>query len=92
MKNNSFKELIQDDGMVILEAGSGFGGGNLGSYGINSNTSANSFLKCILRKQFTEKVTGIPTQPAVQANTAGKDKKKEESSNKKIRRHQKVFD
>jgi hypothetical protein len=27
-----------------------FGGGNLTQYGINSNTSANSFLKCILRK------------------------------------------
>ena len=36
--------------MAILDSGISFGGGNLCSYGINSNTSANSFLKCILRK------------------------------------------
>lgn len=45
-----FNELVQDNGLAILECGTSFGGGNLGKYGINSNTSANSFLKCILRK------------------------------------------
>jgi hypothetical protein len=36
--------------MGIIDEGISFGGGNLGSYGINSNTSAAGFLKCTLRK------------------------------------------
>lgn len=40
--------------MAILDAGTSFGGGNLCNYGINSNTSANSFVKCILRKDKKE--------------------------------------
>ena len=77
--------------MAILEGGTGFGGGNLGSYGINSNTSANSFLKCILRKQFTEKVTGVPGHPVL-PNTTSKEKKKDELSNRKQIRRQKASD
>lgn len=50
LKNNKFQELVNDDGMAIIDSGMSFGGGKLGDYGINSNTSANSFLKCILRK------------------------------------------
>lgn len=50
VKKSKFHELIQDDGVAILDAGMSFGGGMLCNYGINSNTSANSFLKCIFRK------------------------------------------
>jgi len=39
------------DGIVVLEQGLNFGGGDLGQYGINSNTSANGFLKCIYRRR-----------------------------------------
>ena len=53
-----FGELMQDDGIAILDQGISFGGGQLLHYGINSNTSAISFLKCIMRKQ---KGTNNPT-------------------------------
>jgi len=36
--------------MAIIDEGISFGGGNLGYYGINSNTSAAGFLKCTMRK------------------------------------------
>ena len=54
LKTNKFAELIQNDGMAILDAGTSFGGGNLCNYGINSNTSANGFVKSILRKDKKE--------------------------------------
>ena len=38
------------DGIAILDQGLSLGPGSLGTYGINSNTSANSFLKCIYKK------------------------------------------
>ena len=57
IKNNKFGELIQNDGLAILEAGLSFGGGNLCSYGINSNTSANGFVKCILSKTNKDRKT-----------------------------------
>ena len=50
VKQQRFGELIQDDGVAILDNGISFGGGMLCEYGINSNTSANSFIKCIFRK------------------------------------------
>lgn len=50
VKNQRFSELIHDDGVAILDTGISFGGGMLCNYGINSNTSANSFLKSIFRK------------------------------------------
>ena len=37
--------------MVILEAGLAFGGGTLSNYAINSNTSANGFIKCLYKKK-----------------------------------------
>ena len=49
---------MQEDGLAILDQGISFGGGQLLHYGINSNTSAIGFLKCIMRKQ---KATNIPT-------------------------------
>ena len=46
--------MTKDDGIAILEQGEGFGGGQLQEYGINSNTSANGFLKCTYRKKVSE--------------------------------------
>jgi len=34
-------------GLAIIDQGISLGGGQLGNYGINSNTSAGGFLKCI---------------------------------------------
>ena len=39
------------DGVAIIEQGMSFGGGNLQYFGINSNTSANGFLKCTYKKK-----------------------------------------
>ncbi len=36
--------------MAIVDAGLNFGGGLLGRYGINSNTSGGGFLKCTYKK------------------------------------------
>jgi hypothetical protein len=41
---------LQGDSIAIIDEGMSFGGGNLGSYGINSNTSAFGFFKCTYRK------------------------------------------
>ena len=76
MKNNKFQELIQDDGLAILDTGLSFGGGNLGYYGINSNTSANSFLKCILRKTSYAPFEKTNPLPSENKKVIGKDKKK----------------
>ena len=52
IKTNRLNELINTgDGIAILEMGLGFGGGDLQEYGINSNTSANGFLKCCYKKR-----------------------------------------
>ena len=51
LKNGKFGELIQGEGVAVLDTGISFGGGNLCNYGINSNTSANGFVKAILRKK-----------------------------------------
>jgi len=50
VKKQKFGELIQEDGLAIIDSGISFGGGMLANYGINSNTSANSFLKCMFRR------------------------------------------
>ena len=53
LKTNRLKNLLMDEGGVaVLEMGQSFGGGSLQFYGINSNTSANGFLKCIFTKTF----------------------------------------
>ena len=41
---------MQGDGLAIIDAGINFGGGILGKYGINSNTSGGGFLKCTFKK------------------------------------------
>ena len=48
-------ELLQGDGLAIIDAGLNFGGGILGRYGINSNTSGGGFLKCTYKKIKKEK-------------------------------------
>jgi len=40
--------------LAIIDEGLSFGGGALVNYGINSNTSAFGFLKCILKRQKKE--------------------------------------
>ena len=36
-----------NNGLAIIDEGISFGGGQLGNYGVNSNTSANGFLKAL---------------------------------------------
>jgi hypothetical protein len=50
--------MLQGDGMAIVEAGINFGGGILGRYGINSNTSGGGFLKCTYKKTKKDKEKG----------------------------------
>ena len=45
-KTNRHNEFLSGKSIAILDAGSAFGGGSLGMYGINSNTKAHGFLKC----------------------------------------------
>ena len=53
-KTNRLHELVTTgDGLAVLESGLCFGGGDLQEYGINSNTSANGFLKCTYKKRET---------------------------------------
>ena len=39
--------VTKNGGIAIIEQGSSFGGGNLQHFGINSNTSANGFMKFV---------------------------------------------
>lgn len=50
VKTNRLNEVMQGDGLAIIDAGINFGGGILGKYGINSNTSGGGFLKCTYKK------------------------------------------
>ena len=44
-------ELVaKGDGVAILDANMSFGGGTLCNFGINSNTSANGFIKCLYKR------------------------------------------
>ena len=45
-KTSRYSDILTGDGLAIIDGGLSFGGGNLGTYGINSNTSAYGFLKC----------------------------------------------
>ena len=48
---NRLSELVASgQGIAILEKGLCFGGGDLQNFGINSNTSSNSFLKATYNK------------------------------------------
>lgn len=46
--------MVSGDGIAVLEKGLCLGGGQLQTYGLNSNTSANGFLKCLQLKQITK--------------------------------------
>ena len=58
--------------MAIIDEGHGFGGGNLASYGINSNTSAKGFLKCTYRQKKNDESKNDPNS----ATPAMKDRSK----------------
>ena len=63
IKTNRLHDLVTTgDGIAILESGLSFGGGDLGEYGINSNTSANGFIKCTYKK--VEKPKEEPVSPS----------------------------
>lgn len=59
VKTNRLTELLQGDGLAIIDAGINFGGGILGRYGINSNTSGGGFLKCTYKKTKKDKEKGM---------------------------------
>jgi hypothetical protein len=42
---------MSGNGIAVLEEGDTFGGGAFTDYAINSNTSADGFLKCVIRKK-----------------------------------------
>lgn len=45
-------ELVaKGDGIAIIDKGLAFGGGCLQNFGINSNTSANGFIKCLYKRK-----------------------------------------
>ena len=51
LRNNKLKDLLtKDGGIAILDQGEAFGGGALQHFGINSNTSANGFIKFVYNK------------------------------------------
>ena len=58
---------MTDGGIAILDQGSSFGGGALASFGINSNTSANGFIKCsyaVPKRQRKAQMATIEQAPA----------------------------
>ena len=61
-------ELVaKGDGLAVIEQGLTLGGGNLINFGINSNTSANGFIKCLYKRR------ELPNMAAAQAAFLGKD-------------------
>ena len=42
---------MKGDGIALIEQGLAFGGGHLQNFGINSNTSANGFIKCLYKRR-----------------------------------------
>ena len=65
-KTNRLNELVaKGDGLAIIETGLAFGGGCLQNFGINSNTSANGFIKCLYKRR------ELPNIAAAQAAVSG---------------------
>jgi len=54
MTLNRLSQLLDGDGIAILESGLSFGGGCLQNFGLNSNTSSNGFIKCLYKKVTVE--------------------------------------
>ena len=51
-------ELVgKGDGIAILESNMAFGSGCLEGFGINSNTSANGFIKCLYKRKEINQAT-----------------------------------
>ena len=51
-KTNRLHELVTcGDGIAVVEQGLSFGGGNLGQFGVNSNTSANGFIRGLYKRK-----------------------------------------
>jgi len=71
---------MQGDGLAIIDAGLNFGGGILGRYGINSNTSGGGFLKCMAKKVKKAGDKGVAPatteEPVAPVKTGKLDKKK----------------
>lgn len=65
---------MQGDGIAIVDAGINFGGGILGKYGINSNTSGGGFLKCTFKK--VKRADKEKVDPLAEALKEGTKKKK----------------
>jgi hypothetical protein len=66
-------ELMQGDGLAIIDSGLNFGGGILGRYGINSNTSGGGFLKCAYKKVKKEKAKEIDHTTQINGGMATKE-------------------
>jgi hypothetical protein len=81
MKTNRLHELVSTgDGIAILEQGLCFGGGDLGDYGINSNTSANGFIKCTYKKREIQTDSPSPTKTNKKQNSSEKKKVEDDDS------------
>lgn len=76
-------ELLQGDGLAILDSGLNFGGGLLSKYGINSNTSGGGFLKCTFKKNQAKDKQGVTENNTNTKDTANKynQKRKENTYN-----------
>lgn len=56
--------VAKGESIAVLDQGMAFGGGSLQNFGINSNTSANGFLKCLYRRKVvTEQAGNQSTSP-----------------------------
>ena len=63
-------ELVgKGDSIAILEANMSFGQGGLHGFGINSNTSANGFIKCLYKRR---EIAKNPNQSASPSKTSPK--------------------
>ena len=50
--------VAKGESIAVLDQGMAFGGGSLQNFGINSNTSANGFLKCLYRRKVVTEQAG----------------------------------
>jgi len=79
MKSNRLHELVTSgDSIAILEQGLCFGGGDLGDYGINSNTSANGFIKCTYKKREIQNNESPSPQKINKKQSSGEKSKAED--------------
>ena len=80
IKTNRLHDLVTTgDGIAILDPGLCMGGGDLGLYGINSNTSANGFIKCTYKKREIPKEPESPSKVKKEKNDEDSDQLAEDS-------------